>query len=132
MTRLLRNLIFATFFAALPAVAGEALSVESVLAKAAELDGKAVTVTGKVLGFKQKTSRAGNAYFTFKLKGGKDEPLNIYSQGKSEKEWKDGDLVVVDGIFRKEKKVQDFVVKNEIDATPKEGKPYGVKAPPKS
>lgn len=103
------------------------LTVEDVLAKAADHNDKTVTVKGKVADFKQKTSRAGNAYFTFKLKGAKDEPINVYSRGTSEKEYKDNDVVIVTGIFRKEKKVQDFTVKNEIDATKQVGKPYGVK-----
>lgn len=130
MTHRLRTLFFGFALIALPALAGQALTVEDVLAKAAELHEKPVTATGKVLSFKQKTSKAGNAYFTFKLKGAKDEPLNVYSRGKSEKQWKDGDAVVVSGIFFKEKKLPTFTSKNEIDASLVEGKPYGVKAAP--
>jgi Cu/Zn superoxide dismutase len=107
-------------------------TVEAITKDPSKFDKKEVKVVGKVEDFKQKTSRKGNHYFTFKVVSveKKDEALNVYSQGKMEPELKDGDKVEVWGVFRQEKKVQDFTVKNEIDATTLEEKgkkKFGVK-----
>lgn len=99
-------------------------TIESVLADPAKYDKKELKVVGKVIEFKQKTSRKGNQYFTIKLGGliKKDDVINVYSQGKLEPEPKVGDKLQAWGIFRQEKKVLDFTVKNEIDATQAEEK----------
>ncbi|MCO5295494.1 MAG: hypothetical protein M9921_01420 [Fimbriimonadaceae bacterium] len=108
------------------AVAADALTVDALLQEAAKHDGKPVTVTGKVVEFKQKTSRAGNKYFTLQLKG-KSENLNVYGHGELTPAPKKDDRVEASGVFRREKKVQTFTVKNEVDVSPVEGKKYGVK-----
>ncbi len=79
---------------------------------------KLVQVEGKVSTFRKRTSRAGNAYTTFKLVSGKDE-MTVFSYGHLELE--NGDEVVVIGRYFKEKKVGRDTFKNEIDASPKEG-----------
>lgn len=104
-------------------------SVEDLIKSPAKFDEKTVTVKGTVATFVQKTSKKGNPYVVFKLKG-KSEQVNVYVRGKLTKPIKDGDVVEVTGVFRKEKKVMDFTVKNEIDATPKEGEKFGVKQVP--
>lgn len=113
---------------ALPAVvfAAEAVSVKELLKDAKNYDKKEVTVSGAVLEFKQRTSRVGNKYFTFKLKEG-DQTINVYSQGAFDGELKDEAKVEVTGIYTVEKKLGDLVFKNEIDCTKKEGKKFGVK-----
>src|SRR5688500_14509451 len=129
---LIRNWSFVALLALCAfALAAEELTVEALIKDATKLDGKDVAVVGKVEGFRQRTSKIGNAYFTFKLKG-KEDSINVYSRGKMDPAIKDGDKVEVKGVYRKEKKLQDFVVKNEIDATPAEGedkekKKFGVK-----
>lgn len=90
-------------------------------------DGKTITVAGSVSEFKQKTSRKGNKYFTFTMKGEGKQEVNVYSQGEASADVKDGAKVEVTGVFRQEKKVLDFTVKNEIDATKVDGKENGVK-----
>lgn len=108
------------------ALAADKLSVSKLVKDADKYDGKEVVLVGKISEFEQKTSRRGNKYFLFKVKEG-DDVVNGYSQGEMKPELKAGDKVEVSGIFRKEKKVQDFTVKNEIDATKVKDKSYGVK-----
>lgn len=116
------------FLGVLLAFAADALTVGALLKDADKYDGKAVTVTGKVLEFKQKTSRAGNQYFTLILKGDKkDADLNVYGRGKLEPAPAKDNQVEVSGVYRKEKKVTTFTVKNEVDISPVEGKKYGLK-----
>lgn len=127
----MRNLKIAfsiLFLGVMMAFAAEALTVPALLKDADKHDGKGVTVAGKVLEFKQKTSRAGNEYWTLKLKGDKkDENLNVYGRGKLDPAPKKDDKVEVNGVYRKEKKLADFTVKNEVDTSPVEGKKYGLK-----
>lgn len=85
-----------------------------------------VAVKGVVSDFSQKTSARGNKYFTFKMKGGKGE-LNVFSNGEAPEGLKNKAEVIATGIFRKSKKLAEFEVKNEIDASPVKNKPNGVK-----
>lgn len=106
------------------------LTVDQVLHDADKYDkAESVTVKGTVVEFVQKTSRLGNPYFTFKLKGDKGE-LNVYARGKADEKVKDKAKVVVTGKFRKSKQLADFTVKNEVDATVPDPKqtPAGARA----
>lgn len=101
------------------ALAAQTLSTDALIKDADKHDGKKVTVKGEVLDFEQKTSRAGNPYFVFKLKTKvKETPVNVYGRGTLEPAIKDKDTVEITGTFRKEKKVSTFTVKNEVDVTP--------------
>lgn len=111
-----RTAFFALAALAAIAFATEKAKVADLLKDADKFDGKIVEATGKVADFQQKTSRAGNKYFVFKLKDG-DQAVNVYSQGEAKPVLKDGDKVKVTGTYRKEKKVSNFTVKNEIDIT---------------
>jgi cytochrome c-type biogenesis protein CcmE len=103
------------------------VTVDDVLGDIERFDKQGiVAVKGVVSDFVQKTSARGNKYFTFKLKGGKGE-LNVFSNGEAPAELKNKAEVVATGIFRKTKKLAEFEVKNEIDASPVKGKPNGVK-----
>jgi cytochrome c-type biogenesis protein CcmE len=112
------------------AFAAERVAVSALLKDADKYDGKAITLTGTVADFKQKTSKRGNDYFTFKLKD-KSEVVNIYGQGKLEKAPKDGDKVEVTGRYAKEKKQGDVTFKNElnvtVDKSKEDTKNFGVK-----
>lgn len=92
----------------------------------AKYDGKTIEVSGTAKGFKQKTSKAGNKYFTLKLRDG-DAEINVYSRGEYGKELKDDAKLEVTGIYRIENKVAGIIFKNEIDCSKAEGKPYGIK-----
>lgn len=131
MNRLLRTSFAFLLLLATAAFAGEQLTVEALLKNAKTHDGKAVTVIGTVTDYKEKTSKRGNPYVTFKLKGTK-EVAAIYLQGRLKKACKNGDTVIVEGKFVREKKVGDVVYKNEIDATAAKGAADRVKIVPKS
>jgi hypothetical protein len=115
---------------AMVAIAAEWISVSDLLKETDKHDNKVVTVTGEVDEFRQRTARSGNEYYTFKLVTGDDE-ANVYGRGKLENPPKNGEKVEVIGLFRKEKKVQDFTVKNEIDVSKndrdRKTKDFGVK-----
>lgn len=104
----------------------ERLSPSSLLKQADAKNEKMVVVSGKVTDFSQKVSRAGNPYFVFKLKEG-ESVVSVYGRGNAATEIKDGVKVLATGIFRKEKKVGDFTVKNEVDVSKTKDKPYGVR-----
>lgn len=126
--RNLKIVLSLLFVGVMLAVAADALTVASLLKNADKYDGKGVTVGGKVLEFKQKTSRAGNEYWTLTLKGDKkDADLNVYGRGKLDPAPAKDDKVEASGVYRKEKKVTTFTVKNEVDTSPVEGKKYGLK-----
>lgn len=108
-------------------VAPPTVTVDDVLGDVERFDKQGlIAVKGVVSEFVQKTSARGNKYFTFKLKSGKGE-LNVFSSGEAPTELKNKAEVVATGIFRKTKKLAEFEVKNEIDASPVKGKPNGVK-----
>jgi hypothetical protein len=100
--------------------------VSEVLKDPAKYDGKAVAVKGVVAEFKARTSKAGNDYFVFDLVEGK-EHLAVYGQGKLQNAPKDGDKVTVTGKYAKERKVGSRTFKNEIDASTRLDKSFGVK-----
>lgn len=124
-----RALIFGSVLMVAVAFAADALTVDKLLADRDSHDGKAVTVKGEVDDYRQRESRQGNPYITFKLKG-ENKVANIYLRGKLEGDAmpKNGDTVEVMGMYQKEKKVTDsFTSKDEIDASKVEGKKFGVK-----
>lgn len=104
------------------AFAAEKLTVEQLLKDAKKFDGKEITLTGKVDKFQQKTSRAGNDYFVFKLVDKQDKKalVNVYGQGKPKKEPKNGDVVELKGMYRVEKKFGNSVYKNELQIKPED------------
>ncbi|MCX7993897.1 MAG: hypothetical protein N2651_09545 [Fimbriimonadales bacterium] len=79
---------------------------------------KMVQVEGEVDDLKKKTSRAGNAYTTFKLDS-EGKQLVVFSYGHLS--ISEDDKVVVVGKFYKERRVGRTTFTNEIDASPKEG-----------
>lgn len=131
MRKLTRFSLGLAVCAAALAFAVETVAIGELLRDPAKFDGKAVTVTGKVLGFKQKTSKAGNPYFTMKVAPKEGDAVSVYGRGKSEKEYKDNQTVEVTGKFSKEKKVGSVTFKNEIDVTKSDDdeatKDFGIK-----
>lgn len=100
--------------------------VSEILKDPASFDGKSVAVKGKIEDFRARTSQAGNDYTTFDLVDGKQK-LPVFLANKLENPPKDGDKVTVTGRFAKEKKVGTLTFKNEIDASVKLDKQFGVK-----
>ena len=110
-----RRLVLPFLFLATAAFAQAPLNVDALIQGADRYDGKVVVVRGTIEQFRQRKSRAGNDYVTAVIKGQKST-ANVYVRGKMDPEPKKRDRVEVMGIFRKEKKLQGFSVKNEIDA----------------
>ena len=102
------------------AFAIDKLTVKQLQADTKKYDNKEIILTGKVDQFKQRTSRAGNPYFTFKMvdKADKKIEVNVYGQGKPDKEPKNGDMVEVKGVYRVEKQFGGNTFKNEIQIKP--------------
>ena len=112
--------ILALFILTTLAFAIDKLTVKQLQADTKKYDNKEIILTGKVDQFKQRTSRAGNPYFTFKMvdKADKKIEVNVYGQGKPDKEPKNGDNVEVKGIYRIEKQFGGNTFKNEIQIKP--------------
>lgn len=130
--KLARIALFSALALAAVAFAADKMTPDQVVKDAEKHDGKKVTVTGTVQAFRERTSRAGNDYTTFRVKGS-EESVNIYMQGKIEKDKpKNGDTVEVTGRFVKEKKVGEQTFKNEVDISKRLNKEFGVKVTKKA
>ena len=100
--------------------------IADVLKTPAKYDGKAVVVKGKVLRFVAKTSKAGRPYFLLDLVDGKAK-LKVYGGDKISKPFKDGDTATVTGRYAHERKLGDRIYKDEIDASTRLDKAFGVR-----
>lgn len=127
----LRLAILLCVFAATFALAAEKVGLADLAKDPKKFDGKVIETSGVVSEFKQKTSRAGNKYFTFVLAQGKEEKVNVFSQGEADSDLKDGVKAKVVGLYRIEKKLGTMTFKNEVDATKVKDKPNGVSVLPK-
>jgi hypothetical protein len=93
-------------------------TVAALLKEPDKFHRKLVEVEGEVDDLKKKTSRAGNAYTTFKLDS-ESKQITVFSYGHLA--ISEDDNVVVIGKFYKERRVGRTTFTNEIDASPKEG-----------
>lgn len=93
-------------------------TVAALLAEPDKFHRKLVQVEGEVDDLKRKTSRAGNAYTTFKLDS-ESKQITVFSYGHLS--ISENDKVVVIGKFYKVRRVGRATFTNEIDASPKEG-----------
>lgn len=94
--------------------AQEQVTVQALLTEGKKYDGKQVVVVGIVRDLKEKVSKKGNPYYTFKIGEGK-QTVSIFSRGKATV--KEGDKVRVTGKFAVEKRVAYAVYRNEIDVS---------------
>jgi hypothetical protein len=118
----------AAFFALLLLAPTTVVSVDELVSKRDSLNEKVVEVTAVVKEFSARTSKKGNKYTLFKLTG-KKQTVSVWLGGHLDKivpAPKDGDTLKVVGIFEKEKKVGTRTYLNEIDASVRKDKPYGV------
>jgi DNA polymerase III alpha subunit len=105
--------IFTVVFIA-TALAQEQVTVQALLNDGKKYDGKQVVLVGVVRDLKEKVSKKGNAYYTFKIGEGK-QTISVFSYGKATV--KEGDKVRVTGKFAVEKRVAYATYRNEIDVT---------------
>lgn len=118
----------AVFFSLLLLAPPTVVSVDELVSKRDSLNEKVVSVTAAIKDFAARTSQKGNKYTVFKLEG-KKETVTVWLGGHLDKivpAPKDGDTLTVVGIFEKEKKVGTRTYLNEIDASTRKDKPYGV------
>jgi DNA polymerase III alpha subunit len=99
-------------FSTAPVDAREA-TAQALLANPAQYDGQTVTVHGTVTGLRERTSRRGDAYTTFKLHD-PSGAVSVFSWGHPT--LKNRDRVEVEGVFQEVKHVAPYVFYNEIDA----------------
>jgi DNA polymerase III alpha subunit len=105
--------IFTLVFIA-TALAQEQVTVQALLNDGKKYDGKQVVLVGVVRDLKEKVSKKGNAYYTFKIGEGK-QTISVFSYGTATV--KEGDRVRVTGKFAVEKRVAYATYRNEIDVT---------------
>jgi len=115
----------ALFALATLAQAAQTATVATLLKDGAKFDKKTVSVVGAVDKFQQRTSKAGNDYFVFRMKDA-GKYVSVYGQGKLPKPPKDGDKVKVKGRFAKEKTVGTRTYKNEVEVTKRIDASFGV------
>lgn len=94
--------------------AQEQVTAQALLTDGKKYDGKQVVVVGIVRDLKEKVSKRGNPYYTFKIGEGK-QTISVFSYGKASV--KNGDKVRVTGKFAVEKRVGYAVYRNEIDVS---------------
>ncbi|MCL6473701.1 MAG: hypothetical protein K6U75_01410 [Firmicutes bacterium] len=106
-------MLFALLFIT-TALAQEQVTVQQLLNDGKKYDGKQVVLVGVVRDLKEKVSKKGNAYYTFKIGEGK-QTISVFSYGTATV--KEGDRVRVTGKFAVEKRVAYATYRNEIDVT---------------
>lgn len=94
--------------------AQEQVTVQALLNEGKKYDGKQVVLVGVVRDLKEKVSKKGNPYYTFKIGEGK-QTVSVFGYGKAAV--KNGDKVRVMGKFAVEKRVAYATYRNEIDVT---------------
>lgn len=100
----------------------------ALLASPSAHDGKTVRLSGTVADAKNKVSKRGNPYTTFALTAG-GKKVSIYLRGHLEPPVQDGERLSVTGVFTAVRKVGTMTVKDQVDASAVEGRPYGVVRP---
>ncbi len=105
--------IFTLLFSPL-ALAQSEVTVSDLLANSEKYDYKTVVVKGKVKDLKHKVSKRGNPYTVFYIED-KSSMVSVFSFGTLK--IKNGDYVRVEGIFRRENRVGQYIFYNEIDAS---------------
>ncbi len=97
----------------LPAYAQGSVSVEDIVRDPDRYDGRMVVVVGNINSYRERVSRRGNPYTTFRLEdGGFSVAVFVWGhQGLS-----NGKRVRVTGMFQKVKRVGQYTFYNEISA----------------
>lgn len=94
--------------------AQEQVTVQALLNNGKQYDGKQVVLVGVASKLKQKVSKKGNPYYTFRIGEGK-QSVSVFGYGNAPA--KEGDKVRVTGKFAVEKRVGYATYRNEIDVT---------------
>jgi hypothetical protein len=94
-----------------PVVAGGMLEITELISHPEQYDKQMVVVAGQVTNLQIATNRQGQAAYGFLLT---DNSGTVKVIGLGRAEWRDGDQVVVEGIFSRLRQAGRAVVYNEI------------------
>lgn len=97
-----------------PDAAGNMMAIPDLLAHPEQYDRQMVAVTGRVSDLQIATNRDGQLAYGFLLKDASGT-LKVIGLGKAEV--RDGDQVIVEGVFSRLRQVGRGVIYNEIKAT---------------
>ncbi|MDR7414960.1 MAG: hypothetical protein QN193_02410 [Armatimonadota bacterium] len=92
---------------------GQLVSIATLLGNPDRYDGQVVTVVGMISGYRERVSRAGNPYTTFRLEEG-GSSVAVFAWGRQRLQ--DGLRVRVTGVFQKVRRVGRYTFYNEIEA----------------
>lgn len=96
-----------------PPAYSQAVSIGALLESPERYDGRVVTVSGVIAVYRERASRAGNAYTTFRLQeGGASVAVFVWGH----RGLRDGVRVRVTGVFQRVRRVGPFTFYNEIEA----------------
>lgn len=98
-----------------PLFAGTMMGIPELIAHAEEYDRQMVMVAGRVSDLQIATNREGQLAYGFLLKDAEGVALKVIALGKSEV--RDGDQVIVEGVFSRHRQVGRATIYNEIKAT---------------
>ena len=94
----------------------QAVTIAAILESPSWYDGKEVRVCAQAYHVKQKTSKAGNPYTSFRIKEEESRrTLGVYFRGTAP--IRDNQNVCVTGVFNITKKVGEYTFENQIEAT---------------
>ena len=105
---------FLLSFSASPLVAANVLEIAELISHPEQYDHQTVIITGQVSNFQLATTRDGRPAYGFLIK---DQAGTVKVVALGQAEVRDGDLVIVEGIFSRMRQSGRAIVYNEIKAT---------------
>jgi hypothetical protein len=114
MTFQVVSLLFVLATTPVSVSANNMMGIPELIAHAEEYDRQIVTVAGRVSDLQIATNRDGQIAYGFLLKDA-EGTVKVIALGKSEV--RDGDQVIVEGIFSRHRQVGRTLIYNEIKAT---------------
>jgi hypothetical protein len=112
-TRWATQIVIAVILLTSLALAQEKISVADIIQNPERYDGKTIIVEGKIISYRERFSRRGNPYTTFRLEDG-GVSVAVFVWGHLGLE--NGRRVRVIGKFQKVKQVGPYTFYNEISA----------------
>jgi|SRR5579885_1720366 cytochrome c-type biogenesis protein CcmE len=107
-------LLLALAWPSSPADAAGRLELADLIAHADQYDKQVVTVVGRVTNLQLASNKQGQLAYGFLLKDG-DEAVRVFALGKAE--IREGDQVVVEGVFSRQRLAGRAATHNEIKAS---------------
>jgi hypothetical protein len=108
-------LIAVLFVSVSPVMAAGLVEITELVSHAEQYDKQMVVVAGQVTNLQIATTRQGQMAYGFLLTDSNRGTVKVVGLGKAE--WRDGDQVVVEGIFSRLRQAGRAIVYNEIKAS---------------